>query len=167
MEEWRDVTGFEEYFKVSTLGRVWSKRSNIILNQHKRRNGYMTISTKIGGRKGQDLCFKVHRLVAEAFLPNEKNLPVVNHLNGVKDDNRLDNLEWTDYSGNAKHAYNMGLIKPPSNKRRRRLSDEEVKYVLENYCPRDREYGARALGRKFGVNKSCILRLIKHNGYRD
>ena len=94
VEVWKDVVGYEEYFKVSNLGNVYSKRSGKILKQNLHPNGYYTIATKIGGRYGKNICFKVHRLVAKAFIPNVYDKPYVNHIDGVKTNNTIGNLEW-------------------------------------------------------------------------
>ena len=67
--------------------------------------GYKTINYK-------NKTYYVHRLVAEAFIPNPNNYPCINHINGVKTDNRIENLEWCTYSFNNKEAYRMGLKKP-------------------------------------------------------
>lgn len=109
-EFWKDVVGYEDYFMVSDLGRVYSKRSGKILKQHTNRKGYMQISTRIGGRKGMVVCFKVHRLVAEAFIKNPEGKIAVNHKNGVKDDNCVGNLEWVTHKENLKHAVDTGLL---------------------------------------------------------
>lgn len=65
---WKDVVGFEAYFKVSEYGEVFSKRTKRVLKQCVSKSGYRTISTRLGGRNGTCYCFKVHRLVADAFL---------------------------------------------------------------------------------------------------
>lgn len=110
VEVWKDVVGFESLFLVSNFGEVYSKRSSKILKQNLHSNGYFTIATKIGGRKGKSICFKVHRLVAEAFLLNIENKPFVNHIDGVKTNNNLNNLEWCTAKENTKHAILTGLI---------------------------------------------------------
>lgn len=71
--------------------------------------GYLFFSIcKDGQRKNM----KVHRLVASSFIPNPNNYPVVNHINGIKADNRVENLEWCTYSENTLHAFRTGLLKP-------------------------------------------------------
>lgn len=68
MEIWKDVKGYELYFKVSNLGRVLGKRSGKILKQHTNKNGRATLATRIGGRQGEAVTFFVHRLVALLLL---------------------------------------------------------------------------------------------------
>lgn len=110
VEVWKDVVGCEEYFKVSNLGNVYSKRSGKILKQNLHPNGYYTIATKICGRCGKNICFKVHRLVAKAFIPNVYDKPYVNHIDGVKTNNTIGNLEWCTAKENTHHAIANGLI---------------------------------------------------------
>lgn len=106
-EQWRDVVGFEGIYKVSNLGRLY-KLSNgnrpsqfMSLNTYDK-DGYIKTALR---KNGQRHYLRVHRLVAEAFIPNNEECPVVNHINGIKDDNRLENLEWCSISYNTQHAF--------------------------------------------------------------
>jgi len=121
-EEWRDVFGYKEYYKVSNLGRVKKigktvfrnngtrrKILDVILKNTLKRTGYTQVRLIV-----DDNLFKsvlVHRLVATAFIPNPENKPQVNHINGVKNDNRVENLEWVTASENGLHKYRvLGLV---------------------------------------------------------
>lgn len=121
-EIWKDLPNFEELYEISNLGNVRRKERTL-----KAFNRYRICSKKL---KGQDLKKRelrgyysvglwkdgkmhnktIHRLVAKAFIPNPNNLPVVNHIDGNKKNNRVDNLEWCTYSHNAKEAYRLNLI---------------------------------------------------------
>ena len=166
-EVWKDVVGFEEYFKVSNTGKVWSKRTSKELKQCKNKSGYMTIATRIGGRSGKDYCLRVHRLVAEAFIPNPEGKPCVNHKNLDKKDNNLSNLEWATTKENVDHYYRSVV---GSGGRRcysaRALNPEDVAFIRENYVPRDSVYGARALSRRFGIPHTSILSILSFKTYR-
>lgn len=163
MEEvWKDVQGYEHLFKVSNLGNVFSKRSNKILKQHSRSDGRKTVATRIGGRLGETVCFKVHRLVATAFIDNPEDKPFVNHIDGDPSNNRLDNLEWATSSENVLHAFKTGLNTPSRGEDnvQAKLDNDIVVFIRENYIPRDREFGARALSRKFSVSKETVRNVL-------
>ena len=118
-EEWRDVVGYEGLYQVSNLGRVKSLPRRIV---YKDRREYLypskvlkTLKISTGyrfvmlyGAHGKKQYY-VHRLVAETFIPNPKNLGDVNHKDGCKANNILFNLEWCSRSDNQKHAYKNGL----------------------------------------------------------
>lgn len=104
-EEWRDVKGYEGSYQVSSEGRVFSLKSGRELNAGDSM-GYPNVNLLKGGK--QRSC-KVHRLVAEAFIPNPLGMRTVNHIDGVKTNNAIENLEWATYSGNNNHAYKYGL----------------------------------------------------------
>lgn len=104
-EVWRDVVGYEGQYKVSSLGRVkripttrvrkdgkpYEIAGEILVSQHEIKKGYLRVCL---GKKSLVKHFLVHRLVADAFIPNPNNLPQVNHKNSNKQDNRVENLEW-------------------------------------------------------------------------
>lgn len=171
MEIWKDVFGYEDLFQVSNFGNLKSKRTNKILKQHKRKNGYMTVSTRIGGRNGKCLCFKVHRLVAQTFINNPENKPYVNHIDGQKDNNYVDNLEWVTPKENTDHAIMIELMRPlppqDYNKKHRKLTRDQVLYIRRSYVPYDRICGARALALRFNVSKNRILKIISGETYSD
>lgn len=107
-EIWKPVKDFEELYEVSNLGRVRSLRRNIIMKTRIRDDGYVAC-TLSNERKVQGKL--VHRLVAEAFIPNHKNKPEVNHIDGNKENNNVKNLQWVTPSENQMHSIMIGLRK--------------------------------------------------------
>lgn len=115
-EVWKAVVGGGGYYEVSNLGRVKSLARNLIkkdaILKGYDRAGYVSVEIRV---EGAGRAKRIHRLVAEAFLPNPEHKPYVNHINGIKDDNRLSNLEWCTQKENVKHAIDTGLFKFKNN----------------------------------------------------
>lgn len=124
-EEWRDIAGFEGKYAVSNMGRVksldrqlphkthgtWHIRERILkqgnTGRKYRGQSYLSVMFHVGSGKME--CHRVHRLVAEAFIPNPEGKEQVNHIDGDKTNNRVDNLEWCTAQENINHAWNHGL----------------------------------------------------------
>lgn len=143
-EIWKDIKGFEGRYQVSNLGRVKSldryynagiKNQEKVLKKGKIRAQYL-------GRVGyylvclyiDDKSFTktVHRLVAEAFIPNPENKPQVNHINGIKTDNRAVNLEWATARENSLHAHRTGLSKCWNKGKHGIYSEETLKKISQH-----------------------------------
>ena len=104
MEEWRAVPGYEGLYEVSNIGNVRNVRRNKLLRLLKTNNGYIRVFLCKNGIKTG---FQVHRLVAQAFLPNPDNLPQINHKDEDKTNNNVTNLEWCT----AKYNINFGTAR--------------------------------------------------------
>ena len=104
----KDIEGYEGFYKITSLGRVWSCRRKKWLKICVDGKGYPMISLSVDGN---DRSIKIHRLVAKAFAVNPEDKPQVNHKNGVKSDCRAVNLEWVTARENNQHACDMKLSK--------------------------------------------------------
>lgn len=103
-EIWVPVVGFEKSHLISSNGRIFSKFKEKILKQTIRSGRYAFVSIEY---KKKRLSCSVHRLVAIHFIPNPENKRTINHINGIKTDNRTINLEWATYSENSLHSLNI------------------------------------------------------------
>jgi hypothetical protein len=110
-EIWKDIKGYEGRYEISNLGNVRSIRltKSVILKASDRGNGYLAVSLCMNNIKTTK---NIHSLIAQAFIPNISNKREINHINGIKTDNRIENLEWCTSSENSKHAYQIGLQRP-------------------------------------------------------
>lgn len=104
MEQWRDVLGYETLYQVSSTGRI--RRNGRIKSQQIDKGGYCTVWFSKNSKQKN---LKVHRLVAEAFIPNPECKRTVNHIDGNKRNNCVENLEWATHSENIIHANVTGL----------------------------------------------------------
>jgi len=127
-EIWHPCAGYETHYEVSNYGNVRSIERMVahplggkkiqygrVLKVGKASNGYLIVSFCVDKVKSNH---SVHRLVVRAFIPNEDNKPQVNHKDGNKHNNHVDNLEWVTRSENMKHAYNQLGVLMWNDKRR-------------------------------------------------
>lgn len=110
---WKPVVGFEGLYDVSDDGEVYSYTTDRILKHAIKRTGYHQVTLV---RDGKMFYSSVHRLVAEAFIPNPEKKRTVNHIDGNKDNNSVSNLEWNTHKENILHCiYTLGERKVPVN----------------------------------------------------
>lgn len=116
--KWLPVAGFEGLYEVSNGGRVRSVRfGSKPIKQHTTEKGYKLV--QLIARCGKRVWKKVHRIVAAAHIPNPENKPEVNHIYGVKWDNRASQLEWMTRAENLQHMRDEGLTRGPGKKRKK------------------------------------------------
>lgn len=166
-EEWRPIDGYEGRYEVSDLGRIRSLTTMVetrpgVFRVNKgrihspcQRQGYPIVSLR-GGLKMPN--HYVHRLVAGAFIPNPENKPHINHINSVRNDNRVENLEWCTPAENAQHSARMGRRNPlrgedcPTSV----LTAKQVRSIRRRLGG-----GARPahLAREYGVDRGTIVQI--------
>lgn len=139
-------------YAVSVRGEIWSVQRQSFLKGCVDSNGYVIVM--LGSKTPK----KVHRLVAKAFIENPENKPCINHKNGVKSDNSLNNLEWATHSENSQHASDTGLTTTKGETHpKTKLSSEDVDFIKESTD------GSTSLAKIFGVHVSTIRRIKKRN----
>lgn len=127
MESYKKISGFERY-SVSDAGNVRNDITGVVLSKRKATNGYLRVNLRLGNEKYEKpKVMTVHRLVAEAFIPNVEHKEAVNHIDGNKENNTVSNLEWVTNRENTIHAIKHNLMKPNyrgMNKKARIRSDK-------------------------------------------
>lgn len=136
-------------------GRVYSNKTDRFLKQTER-NKYLFVSLN-----GKTL--RIHRLVAQAFIPNPERKPQVNHKDGNTRNNHVDNLEWATSQENVRHSWKNGLSENSrlsgENSPFSKLSLKQVKEIKKKYIRK--EYGSGVLAKEYGVSNMAILRIIR------
>lgn len=174
-EIWKPVVGYEDYYEVSPTGRVRSldrisetlsgvvkPTKGKVLNLTVKNNGYLSVMLSV---KSITKRFHVHRLVAQAFIPNPYNKAFVNHKNGIKDDNRLENLEWCTRKENAQHASKTGLLRVGEDNAQSKLSKENVLAIRRLY-KMNPNFNKTAISKKLGVQNSTIHKIINNKRWK-
>ena len=153
------------HYEISNTGKLRNAKTGTILKTRKIGHGYLATCVSLGDKTHYKM-IRIHRAVAETFIPNPNNLPQVNHIDGNKLNNMVDNLEWCDNRYNSQHAWDHNLCTRrigetnPSAK----LTWKDIEFIREHYKARDKQFGVRALSRKYGVHHETIRHvLLKEN----
>lgn len=175
MEVWKDIKGYQGYYQVSNFGRVKSLDRIVTYSDKKvhslkgkilkpmiTKHGYETVDLRKNQKRKTS---KIHRLVAIAFLKNKKNKPQVNHIDGVKTNNNLSNLEWVNNSENIRHAYKKGLINTAKGERhaQSKLTKEQVLEIRKIYSKGG--LTQKQVGEKFGIDQTHISDIVNKKSW--
>lgn len=172
----KPIDSYNGKYQIFSDGKIWTNyRKNGVerfLTPFLSSSGYLCVN--LYSNHKMKACF-VHRLVAEAFIPNPENKPFVNHINGIKTDNRVENLEWCTQKENVKHS--IDVLNKWSNSEKQRqaasivglkkriLTNDEVIKIRNEYklnCT-----SQRRLALKYKVSRSAIQRLLQNKTYTE
>ena len=162
----RIVEEFDNY-RITEDGRVFNSYGKE-LSQQLSNSGYKQVTLRDASGAGHSRF--IHRLLAVAFIPNPEHKPCVNHKDGNRLNNDLDNLEWCTHKENSRHAFNTGLATPHGcngeSHGRHKLTDENVAYIMRTYVKGSREFGSSALARQLGVSTTTVYKVVHGKAWR-
>lgn len=171
-ETWKDVPGFEGLYKISTSGRVISyprewvtggkgviKRSKPECEMHQTKGEYFTVCLT---KNRHERPYGIHRLLALAFIPNPENKREVNHKDGNKHNNAIDNLEWATSSENRQHAFDTGLKKMAhsENSHRAKFTNDQVREM------RASTLSIKELSEMYSAPYRTVLAIVRKVSYK-
>ncbi len=178
-EIWKNVIGYENYYEVSSIGRVRSKERKVEYNKYgktfyriiKAQPLAIARQNKVGHKKvvlyfkGKGKNLGVHRLVAQAFLENAENKLCVNHLDGVPWNNNVDNLEWCTHKENTQHAMDNNMFCTQGESHTlAKLTEKNVLYIREQVI--QKRYKMVDLAKRFNVTYRNIYSIVNRESWR-
>jgi len=177
VEVWKYITEYEGLYQVSNIGRIkslerysanqWSEKARFreekILSYQLTKDGYPSIKLS---KNGNAIRHRIHRLVALCFLENPFGKEQVNHINGIKTDNRVENLEWATCSENMEHAYKSGLRTAPSgvDSPYSVFSKQDVLDIRDSF---KNGISQIELAKKYNVTMGCISGVCRKRTYAN
>jgi len=174
-EIWKDIDGYEGYYQVSNMGRVRSvdrvvehnkggycQLKGRLLKLYTTKKGYDRVNLN---KNGKIKFFLVHRLVTQAFIPNPESKPQVNHIDGVKTNNNVSNLEWCTPSENIKHSFESGLNNNKGERHHKsKLKKADVLEIRHRYSEGDRTISK--LAKEYSVDFNVVYRIVNNLGWK-
>lgn len=173
---YKQIPGYDFDYYITTDGRVWTnQRKNGIERFMKfqvHKDNYLHVGLY---QNGKQKIKRVHRLVAEAFIPNPDGKPYINHKDGNRQNNDVSNLEWCTQAENVRHS--ISVLGKWSNsdrqrekaseigKKNRKLDMDTAKKIREEYA--SGSTSSLKLSRKYGLSKPCVLRILHNESYKE
>jgi hypothetical protein len=169
-ETWKPVSGYDGLYEVSNLGRVrsyqnfgWGRKENPkLISLYTSKRGYVQACLC---RNNKSIQKDVHRLVAEAFLTEPASGMQIDHINGIKSDNRLSNLEWVTPQENSLRAVAIGLKPSGENHGSSKLTQNEVDEIRQLYATG--KYSHRQLGEMFGISHGNVGKIVRYQLWKS
>lgn len=168
---WVPLFGYENNYLIDHNGNIKNK-NGLVLKSRIHKDGYPRIGLKKDGSRKE---FYIHRLVALTFIVNPENLQEINHINGIKTDSYVENLEWITHSNNLIHAIKTGLMNTPDNYHfiahqkgethgRAKLTALQVS---ELRTLKTTGIGTKELSIKFNISKRTVRSIVSHERWKD
>lgn len=159
----KQIQDFPNYYILKD-GRVWSKYRERWLKPNIDAQGYMKILLT---KNGKQITQRMHRLVAQAFIPNPENKPEVNHKSGIKTDNNINNLEWVTSSENMQHSYNIGTHQKiiGENNFNAKLTNIQVNEIRNNHYKIIQPYKNK-IWEKYGISRINYYDVLKYRTWK-
>ena len=167
-EIWKNIPRFGGRYEASNLGRIRTVKHKILRTNGKyytaeptilkpsiNHSGYLRFAVKYNNKLSS---FYVARIIAETFLENHENKLEVNHINGIKTDNRVSNLEWCSRSENCKHSFDTGLQKAKRGELNgnSKLTRDQVNYIREQKRIGGRFWGRERIAKELGISSAHV-----------
>lgn len=169
-ENWKAIPGWEGLYEASNLGQIKriaparGTNAGTVLSSKPRQDGYVSVC--LVRSPGNRRSIKVHRLIALTWIGNPpKGKSVVNHKNGIKNDNRVENLEWTDLSGNLRHAFAIGLQPSRSGEgnANARITARHARRIRARY----RKESLSAIAESTGMTRANVSAIVNHKTWKE
>lgn len=160
-EEWREIWGthmISNFGRLKSLVRVKPHICKPTILHH-----YLVFDVRTSHNRQR---YTSHRLVAQAFIPNPDGKPQVNHIDGIKFNNHVSNLEWVTQSENIQHSLITHLKKSGEDNYLSMLSNEQAAWIRSVYKPYDKIFGAIPLARLLGVSEATIRAVVSGQHYK-
>lgn len=173
-EVWKKLKGFENYFLISSNGRLIARKRTIVCGQNKKQTkqlkarflkpfkmntGYYAVELCVNGKNTRKL---LHRLIAENFITNPENKTIINHIDNKKHNNSLENLEWCTQKENVFHAIKIGATKWEYLKK---LTKKQINKIKKMY--NKKTFNQAMIADLFKIDQATVSRIINHKNYKQ
>ena len=156
----KDIKGYEGRYAVTKNGEVFSYYLKGFLSPKTDKDGYLMVCLQ---KKGVKKYYQIHRLVALTYIPNTEDLPTVNHKDGIKNNNKVENLEWNSISQNLRHAYSSGIACLKGSKNPRSILTETDVRDIKN---KSNSMSVKSVADIYKVTPGTIYNIISGRSWK-